>query len=73
MCAGVFLGFDEPLFWDVRYIRIAWVLDRILLGDGFCEKFTRGCCFQSPICLGTLVLATYLLGDLLGVRLFGAI
>ena len=49
---------------------IAWD-DEIF--DGFFEQFAWECCFQGPICLGTLILATFLLGDLLGVGLLGAV
>ena len=61
------------LLGDVRWATFAWVLDCILLGDGFFEQVAWGCCFQDPICLGTLILATVLLGDLLGVGLLGAV
>ena len=47
----------------------AWILDRNLLGDGFIEPVAWGCCFQGLICLGTLILITLLLGDLLGMGL----
>ena len=46
--------------------------DRILFGDGFLEQVAWGCYFQSPICLGPLLLATILLADLLGIGLPGA-
>ena len=48
-----------------------WVCDRILLGDGFFEQVSWECCFQGPICLGTLILAAFLLGDLLGTVIQG--
>ena len=39
---------------------------------GFFEQVGWGC-FQGPICLWTLILPTYLLGDLLEVGLLGAV
>ena len=51
----------------------AWVLDLIMLGDGFFEMVAWECCFQGPIVFRKLVLATFLLRYLLGVVLLGAL
>ena len=48
------------------------VYDRILLGDGFFEKVGWKC-FQGPICLGALILATFLIYVFLGVGLLRAV
>ena len=62
------MGPDKPLLGDLRSLIFAWTLNRILLGDGFFEKVAWGLSYQGPICFGTLILATFLPGDFLGVN-----
>ena len=45
----------------------AWCLNRILLEGVFWRCIACECCFQGPTCLATLILATFMLEDLLGV------
>ena len=46
--------------------RIPINIDRSLR-DGVLEQVAWGCCLQVPVCWGTLILAHFLLGDLLGL------
>ena len=48
-------------------------MGQILLGDRHFERVAWGCDFQDHICLGWLILTTFLLGVLLGVDLLGAV
>ena len=37
---------DKPLLGDVRCMMFAWVLDRILLGDGFLSRLLGDVVFR---------------------------
>ena len=52
---------------------IAWGLGQILLGVRNFETVAWGCAFQDHICLGWLILTTFLLGVLLGVDFLWAV
>ena len=50
-----------------------WGFNLILLGYGFFERIAWGDGFLGLLCLGTSILAPFLLGAMLGVDLLGAV
>ena len=51
----------------------AWGFDLFCLGMDFFKRVAWGSDFQGLVCLGTSILAPFLLGVLLGVDLLGAV